>query len=141
MKSNSKVSKELLPIGSIVECIYDYGSTTTLDLKVLSINYYFGNAKAKSEKSDLEDLQSMLAYRLPKEKRIDCYLPNLSKAFLGYHVPLFKEEEENKINNSDDQQKSKNAIGCSILGLSSCIYQETMIPLFVAKQIEHLCRI
>ena len=42
------------------------------------MNYYFGNAKAKSEKSDLEDLQSMLAYRLPKEKRIDCYLPNFS---------------------------------------------------------------
>jgi hypothetical protein len=57
MKSNTKVSKELLPIGSIVECTYDYGSTTTLYLKVLSVkatiaknlmNYYFGNAKAKT---------------------------------------------------------------------------------------------
>ena len=125
MKSNSKVSKELLPIGSIVECIYDYGSTTTLYLKVFLMNYYFGNAKAKIERSDPEDLQSMPAYRLTtKEKQIDSYVPNLSKAFLGYHVPLFKEEEENKINNSDDQQKSKNAIGCSILGLSSCISRD-----------------
>ena len=62
---------------TIVECTYDYGSTTTLYRKVFSIkptiaknlmNYYFGNTEAKTEKSDLEDLQSMLAYRLPKEK-------------------------------------------------------------------------
>ncbi|OEU06470.1 hypothetical protein FRACYDRAFT_254487 [Fragilariopsis cylindrus CCMP1102] len=45
------------------------------------MNYYFGNAEAKPEKSDLEDLQSMPAYRLPKEEQVDYYLPNLSKAF------------------------------------------------------------
>ena len=53
---------------TIVECTYDYGSTTTLYRKVFSIkptiaknlmNYYFGNAEAKTEKSVLEDLQSM----------------------------------------------------------------------------------
>ena len=88
------------------------------------MNYYFGNAKAKTEKSDPEDLQSMPAYQLPTEKQIDYYLPIFSKAFLGYHDPLFKEEEENKINNSDDHQKSKNAIGYAILGLSSCISRD-----------------
>ena len=37
VSSNNKLSKELLPLGAIVEVTYDYGTTTLLYLKVLSI--------------------------------------------------------------------------------------------------------
>ena len=35
VSSNNKLSKELLPLGAIVEVTYDYGTTTLLYLKVL----------------------------------------------------------------------------------------------------------
>lgn len=147
IKSNSKVNKELLPIGSIIECTYDYGSTTTLYLKVLNIkatvsknlmNYFSGSI---NEEADLKDLQSIPAYKLPKEDQIDFHFPYFSKVFMGRYVPLFKtkqkscEEEaasDNGGDNSNHDESScdnfnfndQNLISRSSLGLSARVTRD-----------------
>jgi len=106
---NTKLTKELLPVGSIVQVMYDYGTTTHLFLKILSIKsnsrqallQYF-NLECNCTET-VEALKSVPAYHLPKDQQVDHYFPHASRAFLGYYVPLFNEshEEKNESEESD----------------------------------------
>ena len=90
MSSTNKVSRQLLPEGSIIEVTYDYGTTTTLYLKVLSVKeesvttllQYF--TLEHDHDTMKEMLKSVPAYALPKDQQVDHFFPHASKAFLGY---------------------------------------------------------
>jgi len=130
LKCSTDVTKQLLPIGSIIECTYDYGSTTTLYLKVLDIKlptvvknlfelgYFFvggntTNNKVQKGIADLRDLQTVPAYHLPKNEQIDFHFPSFSKVFLGHYVPLLRKkrktaQKENHNDGADDNNDDDN---------------------------------
>lgn len=136
LTSDTKISKELLPQESIVECTYDYGTTTKIFLKVLNVRlvgirsflqYFDTEANASKQ---LIDLKAVPAHQLPKEQQVDSYFPNFSKAFLGYYVPLIKKEKDEKDKDHDggndhddiyDGFHNTKAIGNACLGLSARI--------------------
>ena len=128
VSSKVKLSRKLLPMGSIIEVTYDFGGTTMLYLKVLGV-------KAETVTSLLQyftleadhdlmttNLSEIPAYALPKNQQVDHFFPNMSKAFLGYYIPLFADGDD-EVNNDvdDDDEKAlvvqKKAIGCASLGL------------------------
>lgn len=128
----TKLNEGMLPPGHIIEIMYDYGSSTYLYLQVLSVKLsavrsllqYF---TVESKTSDMiEKMKSVPAYNLPKEKQVDHYFPNASRAFLGFYVPLFNERDSDS--DSDDLEysgrASKKVISCTTLGLSSCVSSE-----------------
>ena len=101
LRSSTKLDKSLLPEGFVIKVTYDYGTTTTLYLKVLSVKsqavrslvQYF-TFEADSTKM-MEDLKAVPAYQLPVDKQVDSYFPYASKAFLGFYVPVFTGVEPN----------------------------------------------
>jgi hypothetical protein len=138
--ASTKLSEELLPVDTIIEVTYDYGSTTTLYLKVLSVKSstvrklleYF-SLEANGDEL-LKKLETVPAFKLPEEEQIDHFYPNVSKAFLGYYVPLFKESSDDGEDNDDEDNYSedemssdpepKKVIASATLGLSSRVSRE-----------------
>lgn len=135
----SKLRPELLPQGSILTVTYDYGTTTTLYLKVLSVTKSRAGAATTRleyftlEPSDVHEMtkafQSVPAYHLPKDQRVDNFFPNASRAFLGYYLPLFtKQKEDSQHDDHDDDHDDdtmspphdggidKKVMGCTIMG-------------------------
>jgi hypothetical protein len=128
VSSGVKLCRRLLPVGSIITVQYDYGSTTMLYLKVLSIKeetvasllqYFTVEANHDVMK---KDLSSIPAYALPKDEQVDHFFPNFSRALLGYYVPLFANTDYEEGVDSDDEPafpaaSDKKSIGCTNLGL------------------------
>ena len=121
-----KIDRELLPTGSVVKVTYDWGSTTTLYLKVLSVKPTIVRSLMQyftldlDEKRMKKEIQSVSAYSFSKEKQIDSYFPNASKAFTGNYVPIF----ESKNSSEDDEiiaNFNKRNIGPISIGLSSWV--------------------
>ncbi|KAL7539548.1 hypothetical protein ACHAXR_010592, partial [Thalassiosira sp. AJA248-18] len=123
--SKTKLSNSLLPQGKVIKVTYDYGTTTMLYLKVLSVKakavqsllQYF-SLEADSA-TNIEDLKAVPAYQLPKEKQVDSYFPFASKAFLGYYVPIFTGE-----NDGSDAGQNRKVMGSLTLGLSAKLRSE-----------------
>ena len=125
ISSDSKLDAGIFPVESIMKVCYDYGSTTELYLKVLRVKstavrnllqYFTLEAKASDY---INKMKKVPAYSFPKEKQIDHFFPNFSRAFLGFHVPLFK-----KNTTSDKKKSSKKVISSATIGLSSRICSE-----------------
>ena len=124
VSSNDKLSREFLPMGSIVEVTYDYGTPTTLYLKVLSVKkksvtnllQYF-TLEADHDKMK-RALSSIPAYALPKNQQVDHFFPNASRAFLGYYIPLFTKNAKEATASDLAPCFGKKVIGCTSLGLS-----------------------
>jgi len=124
LSSNTKLSNSLLPPGYVIKVTYDYGTTTMIYLKVLSVKakavqsllQYF-SLEATASKM-MEELKTVPAYQLPKEKQVDSYFPHASKVFLGYYVPIFTENDER------DAGVNRKVMGCVTMGLSGKIRSE-----------------
>ena len=124
MNSNTKLNSGILPEGFILAVTYDYGTTTSLYLKVLKIRstavqsllQYF-SMEANVEQMTA-DLKAVPAHSLPVEEQIDYHFPYASKAFLGYYLPLFKSET------SEDIGVERRVMGSITLGLLSKITTE-----------------
>lgn len=126
LDSDTNLSSSLLPQGHVLAVTYDYGTTTTLYLKVLKIRatavqsllQYFS---IEVDTTQMEaDLKAVPAYNLPKEQQVDTHFPYASKAFLGYYLPLFKSK------NTDDDYDTildigikRRVMGSITLGLLS----------------------
>ena len=127
LRSSTKLDKSLLPEGFVIKVTYDYGTTTTLYLKVLSVKsqavrslvQYF-TFEADSTKM-MEDLKAVPAYQLPVDKQVDSYFPYASKAFLGFYVPVFTGVEPN---GGYDIGENERVMGSLTFGLSSKIRSE-----------------
>ncbi|KAL9180015.1 hypothetical protein ACHAXT_007985 [Thalassiosira profunda] len=125
LSASTKLSRELLPEGHVLEVTYDYGTTTTIYLKVLSVKMkavqsllqYFSLESASANM--LEELKAVPAYSLPKEKQVDHFFPYASKAFLGYYQPLFAGKSD-----EFDIGESQRVMGSVTMGLSSKIRSE-----------------
>ncbi len=125
VSSKENLSRRLLPMGSIIEVTYDFGTTTMLYLKVLSVKeetvtsllqYFTLEADHDTMK---QDLSSIPAYALPKDQQVDHFFPNMSKAFMGYFIPLFDEDDDVSVGDDDAPALAaeKKAFGCASLGL------------------------
>ncbi|KAL3780650.1 hypothetical protein HJC23_000120 [Cyclotella cryptica] len=124
VSSKSRLSLELLPVDSMIVVTYDYGTTTTLYLKVLRVKsqavrkllQYF-TLKSDTDAMTVA-LNSVPAYHLPKEQQVD-FFPNASKAFLGYYVRLFHESDCSDVNPQNDMGVDRKVMGCVTVGLAS----------------------
>jgi hypothetical protein len=119
--------EDLLSSGSVIKVTYDYGTTTLIYLKVLSINrnsevrsliHYF-TLEEDTEKL-LKSIQEVPAFKLPKEKQVDHFFPTAAKAFLGYYIPLFKQTSSHESDDDDGPlEQNKKVMGSMTVGLSS----------------------
>ena len=131
----TRLVPSILPEGSTVEFTYDYGHNTILYLKVLSVRpagarsllSYFQDIT--NQEANQRDLQSIPAYHLPKEKQLDAYFPNFSKACLGFHVPLFEGTVSTEINTRD-------VIGSITMGPMACIRSEDDRPFLTMENFD-----
>ena len=148
VSSDKKLSKQSLPSGYIIKVTYDYGTTTTLYLKVLSarrkvvenlLTYFDVEAVRATSKDTPEaqrkDIQSVPAYHWPKEKQIDAFYPNFSRAFLGYYVPLAKPDDDDETHD-DETNRNRKVIGRVTLGLSARI-QSQKDTVFASMETAH----
>ncbi|CAB9509386.1 expressed unknown protein [Seminavis robusta] len=126
LSSNSRLSNRFLQKGLIIKVTYDFGHTTTIYLKVLSVlpkvvNNLLKHFDAeKDAQGQLKDLQKVPAHKWPKDQQIDAFFPNYSKAFLGEYQPLFLRPN----GNADGQCRAQRLIGSASLGLSAKIRSE-----------------
>jgi hypothetical protein len=98
MPGSTSLHEDLLPIGSVIKVTYDYGSTTELYLKVLSITGTNAGSSviqhSTPNEDNLKDLEDVPAYKLPKDRQVDHFFPFASKAFLGHYIPLHKQARD-----------------------------------------------
>jgi len=124
MNSDTKLNSGVLPEGFIIAVTYDYGTTTSLYLKVLKIRsvavqsllQYFSMEANTTQMT--ADLQAVPAYNLSLEQQVDYHFPYASKAFLGYYLPLFKDGD------MQDIGIERKVMGSITLGLLSKITSE-----------------
>lgn len=144
ISSSQKLSVEVLSLGSIITITYDYGSTTTLYLKVLKAHHaavqkllqYFTLEVDDSKQQ--KELKAVPAYNLPKDQQVDAHFPHLSKIFLGKYVPILelkvKEDEDDKDKGSDKDDDCDvhgycdSRIGSVCLGKYACRRSEKDTP-------------
>ncbi|KAL3806010.1 hypothetical protein ACHAXA_003469 [Cyclostephanos tholiformis] len=62
-------------------------------------------------------LSSIPAYALPKDQQVDNFFPNMSKAFLGYYIPSFDNDDELDDDHEPALSAEKKTIGCASLEL------------------------
>jgi hypothetical protein len=129
VSATEHLSATHLPQGTMVTVTYDYGSTTTLYLKVLSCRpsavqallTYFAPSEA-SETDIKKALDTVPAYKLPKDKQIDAFFPNLSKIIMGKYVPIIQlAEGETDVGGYINRD---GIISSVILGKYACITTE-----------------
>ncbi len=139
MSPDEKISKENLPQNSVIKVTYDYGSTTTLYLKVLTVRHaavralveYFNLESSMSDSKQQKELMDVPAHALPKEQQIDYFYPHISKIFMGKYVPVLTtlKENENVIRSFGDAHGScENRISCASIGKYACIRSEEDTP-------------
>ncbi len=135
---NEKMSTENLPQNSVIEVTYDYGSTTTLYLKVLkarrtavrALLEYFNleSSENMSASKQQKELMDVPAYALPKEQQIDSFFPHISKIFIGKYVPVLALKENEDVRFGDAHGSCENRISCASLGKYACIRSEGDTP-------------
>jgi hypothetical protein len=148
-----KLSTSYLPIGSVIQVTYDYGSTTTIFLRVIKmrpieIEKLLEYSKREPVVDGLRnEFKAVPAFKLSKDQQIDAYYPHLSKIFMGKYVPVLSQKElkdtssgagsENDDENNDDDDddphehaanENKNVIGSIIWGKYACIKFEKDTP-------------
>lgn len=85
------LTQGILPNGHVIHFEYDFGTTTNLYLKVLSVRPVGARAlleyfEATDTPAQVNDMKALPAYQLPKEQQIDAFYPYFSQAFLSNKV-------------------------------------------------------
>ncbi len=133
LESSENLSEAYLSKGTILTVEYDYGSTTTLYLKVLSVRHAVVNSllqyftREASQEDLTRSLKAVPAYSLPKENQIDAYYPYLSKIIMGKYVPVIQTSDGQQDPHDYSLRTSElrdNVTSAITLGKSACIRSE-----------------
>lgn len=96
-----------LQVGGILHFEYDFGTTTNIFLHVLreDTNLIVNNKSKKSavkKEKDTKDIESIPAFKLPKEQQIDAIFPSFSKMIASHKVATVTMGLSHRISRDND---------------------------------------